>query len=191
MKTKNLAWSFNKNDLFVQMNLSPEEKEVLEPETEFFIGALLERYQNCETEVFEKETDTLVANKALLLPGKRYHLNLSAVAKETLLNALGIIANAFILNNSKLLDLTVIISVGGVIQLLNKIEKLDENERKIVDAILQLKKSSKSRPYWPKAEEIADKLKVTPDEIKEILPILSKKNIVQFESKGKKWRVCF
>lgn len=191
MKTKKHTWSFDENNLFDQLGLSSDEKEFLKPTVDEFIEAIIDGCQECETEIVEQEAGSHLSNKGFLIPGKKYHINLSSSAKEILLNALGIIANAFLLNSLKLLELTVIVSVGGVITLLNRIVKLDEQERKIVDAILHLKKSSKLRLYWPNTQEIAERLKLSPDVIGDTLLMLAQKNILQFESKKKEWRICF
>jgi hypothetical protein len=191
MKTNKNAWSFDENNLFDQLGLSSEEKEFLKPSVDEFIEAIIDSYKDFEIEIIEQEADSHLTNKGLLISGKRYHINLSTSTKDILLNALGIIANAFLLNSLKLLDLAAIITVGGVIILLNRIVKLDEQERKIVNAILHLKKSSKSRSYWPNTQEIAERLKSSPDVIDVTLLMLTQKNILQFESKKKEWRICF
>jgi len=126
----------------------------------------------------------------LFTPGKRYHLNLTVASKEILTGATRIVVLACILNKLRVLDLTVAITDMALTKMLRSLTKLNDKQRKMIEAIYQLKRVNRSPSYWPSTGEIARRLSVSDSEVTiELTPMDGK--VVKLDKEKVTWRVLF
>lgn len=182
------GWSFGSTDIFTSIGFSSEDCKILNTKADDFIRAILKISPPNSIEQLDEAQTSASSSAPLYIPGKRYHLNLTATAKNTLTAATAFVANAYILHTLRLLDLAAFFSSTGIQALIAQITKLTDRQRLILDAICDLKRRNGSPLYWPTQEQVASKLHMTPTEIQnELTPIQGK--VVQYDTENKTWRI--
>lgn len=188
MNKDSVSWSFDPTDVFASIGLDAEDCKILNAKADDFIRAILEISPPNSIEQLDKANSTVSSSAPLYIPGKRYHLNLSAMAKNTLTMTVAFVANAYILHALRLLDLAAFLSSTGIQSLIAQVTKLSVRQRNILDAICDLKRKNGSPLYWPTTEQIADKLHMTATEIQdELIPIQDK--VIRYDIENKTWRI--
>ncbi len=182
------TWSFDRSDIFVTIGFSYEECNILQDKADDFIRAILNVSPSSVIELQERNKNSASSSAPLYIPGKRYHINLSESAKNTLISTVGLIADAYILHNLKLLDSSIYFSTIGIQNLITQTTKLTDRQRSILDTIYKLKRKKRSPLYCPTTKQIADQLGLTQGEIKDaLIPIQGK--VVQYEADKKTWNI--
>jgi hypothetical protein len=186
--TAETRFSFGRDDLFKKLGFNAHERRLLQGKSDDFVRAVLE-VKLPEARERPAERDRAASTSSpLYIPGVRYHLNLSQAAKTALLGSLGIIAKAFLLQNSGLLEASVTLSSVAIAELIRQPTRLSNRQRRILDAIYELKRASPYPSYWPSTEQIAEKVDLLAEEVdKELKPILNK--VVNYESESRTWEV--
>lgn len=188
MNSDNVSWSFDRTDVFASLGFGAQDCKILNTKADDFIRAILEISPPNTIEQLDKAKAAVSSSAPLYIPGKRYHLNLSATTKNTLIAATAFVAQACILHTLRLWDLTAVLSSTGIQSLMTQITKLSERQRIILDAICKLKRKNGSPLYWPTTEQIAHKLHMATTEIQdELKPIQDK--VVQYNTENKTWRI--
>ena len=188
MNSDSVSWSFDRTDVFASIGFGAQDCKILNTKADDFIRAILEISPPNNIQQLDKAKATVSSSAPLYIPGKRYHLNISATAKNTLTMATAFVANAYILHTLRLLDLAAFLSSTGIQSLIVQVTKLSERQRIILDAICKLKRKNGSPLHWPTTEQIANNLHMTTTEIQdELIPIQDK--VVQYNAENKTWRI--
>jgi len=183
------VFSFDRDDLISQLGFSSEDSKLLSNHADDIIKAILAIEPEVEAEDRHKQAKAS-ATAPLFTPGKRYHLNLTTASNEILTGATRIVVLACILNKLRILDLTVAITDMALTRLLRSFTKLNERQRKMIEAIYQLKRVNRSPAYWPSTGEIASRLSVSESEVTVELTSLDGK-VAKLDKENGTWRVLF
>lgn len=188
MNSDSVSWSFDRTDVFASIGFNAQDCKILNTKADDFIRAILAISPPNNIEQLDESTTTVSSSAPLYIPGKRYHLNLSATAKNALTMAAAFVAQACILHTLRLWDLAAFLSGTGIQSLMTQITKLSERQRIILDTICKLKRKNGSPLYWPTTKQIADKLHLTTTQIQdELKPIQNK--VVQYNIEKKTWHI--
>jgi hypothetical protein len=190
MNEQTVTWSFDRDDIFSSMGFSTDDNNLLKAKAEDFIRALQEVAPNLSVDHYESRKPTASSSAPLIIPGTKYHINLTSSSRFVLIGAVKIVASAYLLHNLRLLDLSISLSGLAIATLLTQITNLTEQQRTIIQTIYDLKRTRNSRLYWPTTEQIAEKMEETSDNIRdELMPLLHR--VVEYDNDKKQWRTIW
>lgn len=184
------VWTFTRDSFFSSVGLAPAASEHLRQRADIFVDAVLRLTPDHKAEVPVDVHGSALASAPLFVPGTRYHISLSKSAKSSWEAAVRILATAVLLDQHKVLDLSVNISVNALSVLLSQITSLTPEQQVVASGLLALKEASESPLYWPTTDELVKHTGLSADEVSRLLLSMSSK-VVEYVPHCDGWRVLF
>lgn len=189
VQTESTNWVIDQALLAEAMDLDPKEGAQFDRSSKEVLEALLQLTPPERIEVDDAGASPS-AGANLLIPRTRYHLNVSAATKATLLAALQLLAKAIILDRAKLIETGLTFTATGIHAVLTSLTRLSDPQLATITGALNVVRAAKLPNYRPSTREIAKQLGRKPAEVETILkPLINK--AVNYDEATKTWSVMF
>ena len=183
------TWVIDRGTLLDAAELDAKERLQFDKGVDELLGAVIKVVPPERTETGDVHAAPSAAPH-LLIPGTKYHLNLTGTMKATLTAAVGIIAKGFVLERAKLIETGITFTAAGIHTALTNLTRLSDRQMLAVKAVLDIVRAKKLPNYHPSTKEVAKQLGWKPAEVDAALrPLINK--VVQFDEGTKGWSVVF
>lgn len=183
------TWVIDRTTLLDAAELDPKERVQLDKGVDELLGAVIKIVPPERTETEDVHAAPSAAPH-LLIPGTKYHLNLTSTMKATLTAAVGIVAKGFVLERAKLIETGITFTAAGIHTALTNLTRLSDRQLLAVKAVLDVARAKTLPNYKPSTKEIAKQLGWKSAEVDAAFrPLINK--VVEFDDVAKGWSVVF
>ena len=184
-----IDWNVDEQSLLRDLALSPEDRRIVRGRAADLVEALAQAHPGATREVppaAAAGTGTFAPGAPLYIPALKLHLNLTATTRQTLIGAIGIIVKLIVMGELGLAAVAQPLTTTVLTNLLGQFTRLSDDQRRVIDAMLQVTKQKGLPGFAPTSKDVAAHLKSTAAAVDKVLKPLSGK-VVRQDAATKTW----
>jgi|GraSoiStandDraft_8_1057269.scaffolds.fasta_scaffold36405_2 hypothetical protein len=187
MAADTVEWKVDEESLLRDLGLSPEDRRLVRGRTRDLVEALAQAEPRATREApTAPASGTFAPGAPLYIPALKLHLNLTATTRQTLISAVGIVVKMMVMGELGLAALAQPLTTAVLTNLIGQFTRLSDEQRRVLDAMLQVKKQKGLPGYAPTSKDIAAHLKSTAAAVDKVLKPLAGK-VVRQDAAAKTW----